>query len=101
MPGWLVEGVADYARHSASVGDGWRIPDAYREGTSYTNGYGITAAFLVYLEERYDPSLVRKLHLALKDSTYKASLFEGLCGKRLDDLWAEYAAASKTPAETR
>jgi len=96
MPAWLVEGIADYARHQANVGDGWRIPDAFREGTSYTNGYGITAAFLVYLEGRYDPKLVRELHLALKDGTYKPSLFEDLCGKPLDDLWVEYAAAPGT-----
>lgn len=94
MPGWLVEGIADYARHRAGIEDGWSIPKAYVEGTRYTNGYGVTAAFLVYLEDRYGSDLVVRLHRALKDGSYAVGLFEQLTGKDLEALWDEYKSES-------
>lgn len=94
LPGWLTEGIADYARHRAGVEDGWRIPEAFRPGTHYTDGYGTTAAFLVFLEQRYDPDLVTKLNRALKDGSYTEALFEQYTGKALDELWGEYTRAS-------
>ncbi|RYY09577.1 MAG: hypothetical protein EOO36_22015, partial [Cytophagaceae bacterium] len=44
-PGWLTEGIADYARYAFGVNNQaghWQLPD-YKAGQSYTNSYRITA----------------------------------------------------------
>jgi len=92
--GWVVEGIADYVRYRVGADERWRIPDSYREGTHYTNGYGVTAAFLLYLERHYDAELVTKLNRALKSGTYRQALFEQYTGKPVDDLWEEYRQKS-------
>lgn len=93
-PGWLVEGIADYVRYKAGVDDGWSIPSKYREGTSYKNGYGVTTAFLVYVERHYDDKLVTKLSRALKTAQYTPELWTEYTGKSVDDLWEEYKSRS-------
>ena len=96
--GWVVEGIADYVRYRVGADDRWRIPASYREGTNYTNGYGVTAAFLVYLEKHYDAELVTKLNRALKSGTYRQALFEECTGKSVDALWEEYRQKSAQDA---
>jgi hypothetical protein len=91
-PGWLVEGIADYVRYKVGADTRWHIPKSYREGSSYTNGYGVTAAFLVYIERTHDPDLVKKLNRALAEGTYKGDLFRDYTGKTVDELWADYKA---------
>lgn len=88
--GWLVEGIADYVRHRIGADDRWSIPTQYREGMDYTRGYGEATAFLVWIEDSYDPELVVKLNEALKRGTYKDALFEEYTGKTIEELWEEY-----------
>lgn len=98
-PGWLVEGIADYVRYRVKADDRWTIPQSYREGTSYQNGYGIAAALLVYLERHYGDGLVAELNRALKSATYTDQLFQDLTGKSLHDLWEEYKQKSAEDAK--
>ncbi len=98
-PGWLVEGIADYVRYRAKADDRWTIPQSYREGTSYQNGYGIAAAFLAYLGRHHGDGLVAELNRALKSATYTDQLFQDLTGKSLDDLWEEYKQRSAEDAK--
>jgi hypothetical protein len=99
QPGWLVEGISDYVRYKVKADDRWAIPQSYREGTSYKNGYGVTTAFLVCLERHYGNDLVSKLNRSLKDATYTDALFRDLTGKPLDDLWEEYKQKSAEDAK--
>jgi Peptidase of plants and bacteria len=89
--GWLVEGIADYVRYFQFEPDKkskWRI----NAKSNYKQGYGVTAAFLAWLERTKHPGIVHELNAALRTSMYDNSLFEEITGRTLDDLWAEFAA---------
>ncbi len=93
-PSWLTEGIADYARFhygSNNAASGWQLqmPAA---GNSYTNGYGVAARFLIWLEARYDIELVEMLDTVLRAGTYDPSLWVSYTGKSVDTLWADYVA---------
>ena len=90
-PGWLVEGIADYVRHKVGLDDGWRIPQKYRESFRYTSGYGVTAAFLVFVETHHDRDLVATMNRALKAKSYTPELWQTCTGKPLDELWQDFA----------
>ena len=89
-PGWLVEGIADYTRW-------WRYePETPRPKidpfkNNYSDSYRTTAAFLAYVAGKYDKALVPKLDKALRDKTYKDSIFVEITGKDLPTLWSEFA----------
>ena len=92
-PGWLTEGIADYARYTYGVNNAkgnWTLP-AYKAGQSYTNSYRITARFLVWLEQNGHPKLVNDLDQAARTRTYSPKLWQQKTGKTLDELWAAYA----------
>lgn len=93
-PGWLTEGIADYARYTYGVGNAqghWALPD-YQAGQSYTNSYRITARFLVWLEQHGYPRLVDRLDAAARTRTYSPALWQQQTGRPLEALWAAYAA---------
>ena len=51
-PGWLTEGIADYARYKFGINNPaakWALPD-YKPTQKYTDAYRITARFLVWIE---------------------------------------------------
>ena len=87
--GWLTEGIADYIRDRHFEKREHRIDPVK---SSYRQGYGIAAAFLIWLGEKKHPGLVRKLTLASHDGTYRPALFTEICGTDLDTLWREFAA---------
>lgn len=93
-PGWLTEGIADYARYRYGVNNaaaGWQLqPPA--AGQAYTDGYGTTARFLVWVEERYKVALVDALNAAIRGGSYEAGLWISLTGKSVDELWSGYVA---------
>src|SRR5436305_3991992 len=68
-PGWLVEGVADYIRFFKYEGGkiGIRLTP---ERAKFDASYRITAAFLAFVTEKYDPQLVRKLNAAMREGRY-------------------------------
>lgn len=93
-PGWLTEGIADYARYTFGVNNqagNWKLPD-YKAGQNYTNSYRIMARFLVWLEQHGHPKLVNELDAAARTGTYTPAMWQQRAGKTLDELWAAYAA---------
>lgn len=94
VPGWLTEGIADYARNQYGVNNvaaGWKLTD-YKAGQSYTNAYRITARFLVWVEKNKNPEIVNKIDSAMRAGTYTADMWKQLCGKTVDELWQDYSA---------
>jgi hypothetical protein len=93
-PGWLTEGIADYVRYCYGVNNeaaGWHLQPPVA-GNSYTSGYGVTARFLVWVEERYEIELVDALDAAIRDGSYEAGLWISLTGKSVDEIWSQYVA---------
>lgn len=87
-PGWLVEGIADFARHldGPAKQPGWSLPTKFAAGDSYTTGYGTTARFLVWLEKRH-PGVVGTLHRRLQDREFQLEDFQAETGHSVDELW--------------
>ena len=92
VPGWLTEGIADYARYSYGVNNqagGWKLPD-FKPGQRYTDAYRVTARFLVWLEKNGHPGIVDGLDKAARAGTYSPMLWVDLAGKTVDELWQDY-----------
>lgn len=93
VPGWLVEGIADYARDrygTDNAAAGWALPDKVGKGQSVESGYRVTGAFLKWAEAGH-PGLVLALDKALRNGQYTLALWQQHTGKGLPALWAEYA----------
>lgn len=91
-PGWLTEGIADYARYKFGVNNikaKWALTE-YKAGQSYTNSYRTTARFLNWLETSGHAGIVKTLDAQLRDHTYTAQTWKDITGKTLDELWADY-----------
>jgi hypothetical protein len=89
-PGWLTEGLADYARHCYGPKEqpGWKLPQRFSDKESYKDGYGVTARFLVWLEARH-PGVVGKLNRRMQERKYSDGDFQSFTGKSIDELWKE------------
>jgi len=98
IPGWLTEGIADYARYAYGVSNekaGWSLPK-FSAKQNYNNSYRITARFLAWLEYSGHKGIVKKLDQAGRDKTYdKGEIWKKLTGKTIDELWLAY---SQNPA---
>jgi hypothetical protein len=91
-PGWLTEGIADYARYKFGVNNqaaNWSLP-AYKAGQNYDNAYRITARFLLWIEEKVKPGTVKALDAQLRTHTYTKNSWKQLTGKSVDELWKAY-----------
>ncbi len=95
-PGWLVEGMADYVR-SKHFEPLIALPRINFEKAKYTDAYKTTAAFLIWIEGKYDARLIPKLHAAMRARTYKDELFKELTGKDLPALWEEFRLSIAPP----
>jgi hypothetical protein len=96
-PGWLTEGIADYARYKFGVNNdaaGWKLPD-YKSTQNYDNAYRITARFLVWIEAKVKPGIVKTLDKQMRDHTLTDDTWKTLTGKTVDELWKDY---SQNPA---
>jgi len=92
-PGWLTEGIADYARNQFGINNGpagWSLP-AFKPTQSYTNAYRVTARFLVWLEKNKKKGIVKKLDKHMRQGTYKPELWVKYTGSTLDALWQQYS----------
>jgi Peptidase of plants and bacteria len=87
-PGWLTEGLADYARqvYGPKETNGWSLPERLTKRQSYKNSYRITAKFLVWLEEKH-PGTVDKVHRKMQDREFNVDEFKTITGKTIDELW--------------
>ena len=96
-PGWLTEGIADFARNKFGVdnaGAKWSMPE-FKPTQRYDNAYRITARFLFWIEKNKKAGFVKKVDAALRKHIYTEAIWEKLTGKTVDALWEEY---SKNPA---
>jgi hypothetical protein len=86
-PSWLVEGIADHFRFfTFEPGNLGRIdPDPH-----YNKSYRTTAAFLAYVSDKYEKTLVKKLNAAIRNGEYRETMFKDLTGKSLDELDKEW-----------
>ena len=92
-PGWITEGIADYARYKYGVdnaGAKWRLP-LFTIKQSYMDGYGVTARFFVWLEKEIDPAIVNKLDAAMRAGKYTPEVWKKWTGRNVDELWKKYA----------
>jgi hypothetical protein len=93
-PGWLTEGIADYARYKFGVNNAaakWSLPD-YKSTQNYDNAYRVTARFLLWMEEKVKPGIVKKLDQKMRDHSFTDDTWKQLTGKTVDELWKDYAA---------
>jgi len=93
-PGWLTEGIADYARNQFGVNNGaakWSLGD-YKSGSNYDNAYRVTARFLLWIENHHKKGIVKLLDKQMREHTYTDNVWKDQTGKTLNELWAEYIA---------
>lgn len=93
-PGWLTEGIADYARYVFGVNNlkgGWQLLD-YKAGQRYTNSCRVMARFLAWAEQHGHPRLVNALDAAARTRTYTPEIWRQQTGQTLDELWAAYTS---------
>jgi hypothetical protein len=93
-PGWAVEGLADFARArygNLNGGACWSM-QRYESGQNYTDAYGVTARFLLWVESEVRASIATELDDALRGNQYSPAFWTGKTGKTVDALWADYAA---------
>ena len=91
---WLGEGLADYVRYTygtSSLDADWPLPD-YSPQQAFNDGYKVTARFLMWLEKRYNSSVIDRLDQGLREVTYEQnSTWKILTGKSVEDLWEDYS----------
>ena len=111
---WVNEGIADYVRHKYFEKDlepklrldtagnltGYSAEDnqlfnlemtrAKLDQKGYLQSYLVAAAFFLWLEERKDKDIIRKLNLAMHEGRYSDGLFRQYFGSSLDALWQEF-----------
>ena len=90
VPGWLVEGIADYIRwfHFEPQSRGAEIT---REAQiRYDLGYRMTANFLAWVTGNYDREIVRKLNAAAREGRNTEKLWSESAGKTVQELGAEW-----------
>jgi hypothetical protein len=91
-PGWLTEGVADYARYKFGIdnaGAKWALPGLKPEH-HYQNSYRITARFFAWIEKHVKQGTVKAVDASLRDHSYTDGIWAKLTGKDLDGLWSDY-----------
>lgn len=96
VPGWLVEGTADYIR--------WFRYEPEKHGADitvrslatarYDGSYRVSANFLNWASQSYDRELVRALNAAAREGRYSESLWEQRTGKTLAVLGDEWRSAN-------
>jgi hypothetical protein len=93
VPGWLTEGIADYARYTYGINNhngNWWLPD-FRANQHYTNAYRVTARFFIWLEKNQPTGIIESLDNAAREGQYTSQIWTKLTGKTVDDLWQDYS----------
>jgi len=91
-PGWLTEGIADFARYKFGIdnpGSKWSLPEL-KPTHHYKNSYRITARFFAWIESNVQAGTIQAVDKSLRERTYTAEIWKNLTGKDLDELWADY-----------
>jgi hypothetical protein len=95
-PGWLVEGIADYIRFFKY--EPGKIGKLNPKRARYDGSYRISAAFLAYVTDKYDPQLVRKLNKAMREGEYSPAIWNVLTKKSVQELDQEWRASLQPSA---
>jgi len=100
-PGWLTEGIPDYIRffqfepqsHGADIV--WLKARKHATPLNYDGMYRISANFLNYVVEHYDPNkaLIQKVNAVCRQGKYTDDMWKDWTGKTLADLNDEWKAA--------
>ena len=90
-PGWLVEGLADYIRNYRWEPKKPRLLKP--EQAKYDGSYQITARFLAFLMDTYDPHIVTTLNRIMREGKYTENTFKTLTKKTLPELGEEWKAS--------
>ena len=91
-PSWVTEGIADFVRGTYGINNvagKWKMPDL-TDKHQYDNSYRVTARFLVWITQQYDPEFVTKLDSITRNKNYNDDTWKNLTGKTVLELWAEY-----------
>jgi hypothetical protein len=107
-PGWLVEGIPDYIRffkyepqsHGADIV--W-LQGRKRIDLNYDGMYRISANFLDYVVEHYDPDqkLIIKVNAACRQGSYTDDIWMELTGKTILELNDEWKTAVQKQLATQ
>jgi hypothetical protein len=92
-PGWLTEGIADYARYKFGVNNAaakWALPE-YKSTQNYDNAYRVTARFLLWIETAVKPGIVKDFNTQLRKHTFTDNSWKIATGKTVDELWKDYS----------
>lgn len=88
---WLQEGIADYVRHKYFEKDIDLLAKSVNSSDdSYRTGYRVTAAFLNWLQENKNPTIIRDVNQACAQGDCSENLFVRFCGKGVKGLWSEF-----------
>ena len=92
MPGWLVEGIADYIRWFLYEPEtrGAEITGRNIARARYNGSYRISGNFLNWVTNTYDKDIVRKLNAAARQGRYKESLWKEATGHTVQELGDEW-----------
>lgn len=96
VPSWLVEGMADYVRwfkyepqsHGADIV--WMRHLGRHFSPEYDGSYRVSANFLNWVTEKYDPDIVTQVNAVARDGTYTDEFWKQRTGKSLQELGAEW-----------
>ena len=94
-PGWLVEGIADYVRwfKFEPQSRGAEITRRNLSRARYDGNYRISANFLNWVTETYDPDLVPRLNAAVRQGRYSEGLWHDRTGHTVQELGALWRTA--------
>ncbi len=87
-PGWLVEGIADFIRFFKY--EPGKIGRLNAERAKFDGSYRVTAAFLGFVVDKYDPLIVGKLNNIMREGKYKEEVWKELTGKAVEELNQEW-----------
>ncbi len=92
IPCWLTEGLTDYIRwyHYEPQSHGADIPRPRLARARYDDSYRVTANFLNWVSENYDPAFVPKLNAIIREGTYNEQSWTQLTGHTLPALGAAW-----------
>ncbi|MEG4146593.1 basic secretory protein-like protein [Microcoleus sp. Pol12B5] len=87
VPGWLVEGIADYIRFEMGYSDSSKL--SCHNNQHYSSSvYSCAPAFVTYIEKTNN-GVIAKLNAALRQEGYNNGLLSKYTGKTVEQLWQE------------